>query len=72
VAREGGEPSAPGAAFRVTLPDGPRRLPALLDAVRACGVVEVELSRPRLEHVFLHATGHAFAAAEAPEPGSPA
>jgi len=46
--------------IRVTVRDGPRRLPALLDAVRDLGVAEVELHRPNLEHVFLHHTGHPF------------
>ncbi len=63
VAREDG---AEEIAFRVTLPDGPRRLPALLEAGRACGVIEVAMSRPSLEHVFLHHTGHRFADAEEP------
>jgi len=45
---------------RVTVRDGPRRLPALLDAVRDLGVADVELHRPNLEHVFLHHTGHPF------------
>ncbi len=52
--------SAPGAELRITVSDGPRRLPALLDAVRGCGVRAVSLERPTLEHVFLHHTGHAF------------
>jgi ABC-2 type transport system ATP-binding protein len=72
VAREDATPRAEGAAFRVTLPDAPRRLPALLDAVRDCGVVEVELRRPTLEHVFLHHTGHSFAQAQPLDPGRPA
>lgn len=50
---------APG-WIRVTVRDGSRRLPALLDAVRDLGVAEVELHRPNLEHVFLHHTGHPF------------
>jgi ABC-2 type transport system ATP-binding protein len=50
---------APG-RFRVTVADGPRRLAALLDAVRPLGVIEVDLRRPSLESVFLHHTGHAF------------
>ncbi len=49
-----------GASLRVTIADGPRRLPALLDAARPFGVREVMLHRPTLEHVFLHHTGHAF------------
>ena len=56
--------AAPGAdgtaSFRVTVVDGPRRLPALLDVARPFGVREVRLHRPTLEHVFLHHTGHAF------------
>jgi len=54
---------APGSVpgwIRVTVRDGPRRLPALLDAVRDLDVAEVELHRPNLEHVFLHHTGHPF------------
>jgi ABC-2 type transport system ATP-binding protein len=51
---------ADGARVRVTIQDGPRRLAALLDAVRAEGVAEVELHRPSLAHVFLHHTGHPF------------
>ena len=46
--------------LRVTLSDGPRRLPALLEALRERGVADVELHRPNLEHVFLHHTGHPF------------
>ena len=46
--------------LRVTVAEGTRRLPALLDRVRRAGVVEVDLRRPTLEHVFLHHTGHAF------------
>jgi len=46
--------------WRVTLLEGSRRLPALIDAVRAHGIVEVDLRRPSLEAVFLHHTGHAF------------
>ena len=45
------------AAVRVTVREGPRRLPALLDAVRDLGVVEVTLHRPSLEDVFLHHVG---------------
>jgi ABC-2 type transport system ATP-binding protein len=51
---------ADGARLRVTVRDGPRRLPALLEATRECGVSEVDLQRPGLAHVFLHHTGHAF------------
>jgi ABC-2 type transport system ATP-binding protein len=46
--------------WRVTLVEGSRRLPALIDAVRAHGISEVDLRRPSLEAVFLHHTGHAF------------
>jgi ABC-2 type transport system ATP-binding protein len=46
--------------WRVTLLEGSRRLPALIDAVRAHGIAEVDLRRPSLEAVFLHHTGHAF------------
>ncbi len=47
-------------ALRVTVSDGTRRLAGLLDCAREAGVVEVDLRRPTLEHVFLHHTGHAF------------
>jgi len=60
------------AVFRVTLPDGPKRLASLLDAVRDFGVIEVNLNRPALDQVFLHYTGHRFEEAEADvafEPG---
>jgi ABC-2 type transport system ATP-binding protein len=46
--------------LRVTLHEGSRRLPALLDVLRPWGVSDVELHRPDLEHVFLHHTGHPF------------
>jgi ABC-2 type transport system ATP-binding protein len=49
-------------AARVTLAEGARRLPALLDAARPFGVREVTMHRPTLEDVFLHHTGHAFEA----------
>jgi ABC-2 type transport system ATP-binding protein len=48
------------AALRVTVADGSRRLAALLECARGAGIVEVDLRRPSLEHVFLHHTGHAF------------
>lgn len=48
--------------LRVTLVDGPRRLPSLLDAARPHGVLEVTLERPSLEHVYLHHTGHRYQA----------
>ena len=51
-------------ALRVTVAEGPRRLPALLECARDAGVIEVDLRRPTLEHVFLHHTGHAFEEAE--------
>jgi ABC-2 type transport system ATP-binding protein len=54
------EARADGARVRVTVRDGPRRLPALLDAARGSSVSEVELHRPTLAHVFLHHTGHPF------------
>ncbi len=47
-------------AYRVTVRDGPRRLPALLDSVRDLSVAEVTLHRPSLEDVFLHHTGARF------------
>jgi len=49
-----------GARLRIITPDGPRRLPALLEAARGFGVEEVRLHRPSLEDVFLHHTGHPF------------
>ena len=54
------EPQGDEFAFRVTVRDGPRRLPALLDSVRDFGVTEVTLHRPSLEDVFLHHTGARF------------
>jgi ABC-2 type transport system ATP-binding protein len=59
VAAEGRSPDEPP-RLRIVVRDGPRRLPALLDAVREHGVREVELQRPTLAHVFLHHTGHPF------------
>jgi ABC-2 type transport system ATP-binding protein len=50
----------PDVRLRVTVTDGSRRLPALLEAVRSFGVTDVELHRPSLEHVFLHHTGRVF------------
>ncbi|UCE86108.1 MAG: ATP-binding cassette domain-containing protein [Deltaproteobacteria bacterium] len=50
--------------LQVAVSDGPRRLPALLDAARSFEVLEVTLQRPTLEHVFLHHTGHPFEPAE--------
>jgi ABC-2 type transport system ATP-binding protein len=47
-------------AFRITVADGPQRLAGLIECVRSCGVREVTLNRPSLEHVFLHHTGHTF------------
>jgi len=55
----------PGIGFRVTLSDGPRQLAALLEAAAPCGVLEVALQRPTLEHVFLHHAGRAFAVGDA-------
>ena len=53
VTREGGR-------IRVTVAEGARRIPALLDAARPFGIREVTLHRPSLEEVFLRHTGHAF------------
>ncbi len=66
VRRVVAEDAGPGrpARLRVAVADGTRRLPALLDAARDAGVLEVDLRRPTLEHVFLHHTGHAFEDAE--------
>ncbi len=47
-------------ALRVTVADGSRRLAGLLECARGAGIVEVDLRRPTLEHVFLHNTGHPF------------
>jgi len=55
---------------RVTIPDGSRRLASLLDYVRGAGIVEVDLRRPTLEHVFLHHTGHAFESASFAQPAA--
>jgi len=52
-------------AFRITVADGPQRLAGLIECVRSCGVREVTLHRPSLEHVFLHHTGHRFEEADA-------
>jgi ABC-type uncharacterized transport system ATPase subunit len=46
--------------LRITVSDGSRRLASLLESARAAGIVEVDLRRPSLEHVFLHHTGHRF------------
>jgi ABC-2 type transport system ATP-binding protein len=48
------------ALVRVTVAEGARRLPALLDAARPAGIREVTFHRPSLEDVFLRHTGHAF------------
>jgi hypothetical protein len=56
------ESDGAGVRFRVSVSDGPRRLAGLIEAVSACGVVEVSLGRPTLEHVFLHHTGHGLSA----------
>ena len=66
----GVEHDAEARALRVTVREGSRRLPALLEAARGSGVLEVDLRRPSLEHVFLHHTGHAFAEAEADVEGA--
>jgi len=68
VVREEGPQGEGSAVFRVTLSEGPKRLAALLDAVRGFGIVEVHLSGPTLDQVFLHHTGHRFEEAEAPDP----
>jgi ABC-2 type transport system ATP-binding protein len=52
--------AVPGVRLRVTVAEGSRRLPALLEAARDFGVIDVALHRPTLEHVFLHHTGHVF------------
>ncbi len=54
------------ADLRVTVSEGPKRLPAIIDAVRDHGIAEVDLRRPSLEAVFLHHTGHAFEEEDAP------
>jgi ABC-2 type transport system ATP-binding protein len=56
VIADGAGPSA----LSVTVADGARRLAGLLECARSAGIVEVDLRRPSLEHVFLHHTGHAF------------
>ena len=53
-------PDGDAGRLRVTVSEGSRRLPALLEAARAWRVSDVELHRPNLEHVFLHHTGHPF------------
>ena len=59
VARVESDPDRAG-ALRVTVADGSRHLAALLECARGAGVLEVDLRRPSLEHVFLHHTGHRF------------
>jgi ABC-2 type transport system ATP-binding protein len=59
VSRVVADDAEPG-ALRVTVAEGSRRLAALLECARGAGIVEVDLRRPSLEHVFLHHTGHAF------------
>jgi ABC-2 type transport system ATP-binding protein len=46
--------------LRVTVSEGSRRLASLLECAREAGILEVDLRRPSLEHVFLHHTGHRF------------
>jgi ABC-2 type transport system ATP-binding protein len=53
------EPGREG-ALRITVSDGPQRLAELIACVAGCGVCEVTLQRPSLEHVFLHHTGARF------------
>jgi ABC-2 type transport system ATP-binding protein len=65
---ESGDAAPAGFAYHITLADGPRQLAALLEAAAPCGVIEVRLERPSLEHVFLHHTGRRFAASDAPSP----
>jgi ABC-2 type transport system ATP-binding protein len=60
---------ATGIRLRVTVAQGSRRLPALLEAVRGFGVIDVTLHRPSLEHVFLHHTGHVFEPSREEGPG---
>jgi ABC-2 type transport system ATP-binding protein len=55
-----GQEAEAARTVRVIVAEGPRRLPALLDAARPFGVLEVSLERPTLAHVFLHHTGHPF------------
>jgi len=52
-------------ALRITVSDGPQRLAGLIECVAGCGVQEVTLQRPSLEHVFLHHTGARFAERDA-------
>jgi ABC-2 type transport system ATP-binding protein len=59
VSRVVADGAGPG-ALRVTVADGSRRLAGLLECARGAGILEVDLRRPSLEHVFLHHTGHAF------------
>jgi ABC-2 type transport system ATP-binding protein len=55
----------PGGVLRITIGEGSRRLASLLECARPGGVLEVDLRRPSLEHVFLHHTGHRFDEREA-------
>ena len=59
-----------GDTARVTVAEGARRIPALLDAARPFGIREVHLHRPSLEEVFLRHTGHAFESGAAGGDGS--
>jgi ABC-2 type transport system ATP-binding protein len=70
AAQIGGIDAAEGFAYHVTLADGPRQLAALLEAAAPCGVIEVRLERPTLEHVFLHHAGRRFASSDEPPPDS--
>ena len=63
-----GPETAEGSTLRIFVENGPERLAALLDALRPFSVLEVHLERPTLESVFLHHTGHTFAAAESEQP----
>ncbi len=53
-------PEIDGPRIRIALRDAAQRLPALVDALRDSGIVELTLHRPTLEDVFLHHTGHSF------------
>ncbi len=59
VARIEADPDREGVLL-ITVSEGSRRLASLLERARDAGIVEVDLRRPSLEHVFLHHTGHRF------------
>jgi ABC-2 type transport system ATP-binding protein len=60
-----------GATVYAHAPNGARALPALLGALERAGlaVAQVALSRPSLDDVYLHATGHAYRQGGAPRLG---